>query len=37
MILIIICNDNDYQYHFVAYNATKNCVGTLILYVYAKL
>ena len=35
MILIINCNENDYQYQYVAQNATKKCVGGLIMYVYA--
>tara|TARA_Y100000590_G_scaffold350503_1_gene402425 strand:- start:1973 stop:2515 length:543 start_codon:yes stop_codon:yes gene_type:complete len=37
MKLIIICNDNDYYYHFVACNTTKNCVCCFGFYVYAKL
>jgi hypothetical protein len=26
MIIVIICNDNDYQYHFAACSATKKCL-----------
>ncbi len=37
MILIIIINDNDYQYHFAAHIATKKCIGAIKLYVYVKL
>ena len=37
MIMIINCNENDYQYHYVAYNTTKKCVGALWIYVYAEL
>ena len=37
MIIIIICNDNDYQYHYVAHNTTKKCIGAWCIYVYAWL
>ncbi len=37
MKLIIICNDNDYQYQSVACNSTKKCVCAFKLYVYAWL
>ena len=37
MILIIIFNDNDYQYQNVASIATKNCIGPNDIYVYAWL
>ena len=37
MILIIIFNDNDYQYQSVAPIATKNCIGPYDIYVYAWL
>ena len=37
MKLIIICNDNDYQYQSAAYNSTKKCVCAFKLYVYAWL
>ena len=32
-----IVNENDYQYHYVAHNTTKKCIGALIFYVYVKL
>ena len=35
--MIIIFNENDYQYQYVACNATKKCVGAFRIYVYAKL
>jgi len=35
--LIIILNDNDYHYHFVASNATKKCVLAFFIYVYVWL
>ena len=35
--LTIIVNENDYQYHYVAYNTTKKCVLAYNFYVYAKL
>jgi len=34
MQIIIIFNENDYQYQFVALNATKKCVGAFLIYVY---
>ena len=37
MQLIIICNENDYQYQYVADNTTKKCVGGKSIYVYAWL
>ena len=37
MIMIINCNDNDYQYQFVTCNTTKKCIGALGYYVYAWL
>ncbi len=37
LILIINCNENDYQYQYVAYNATKKCIGAKPIYVYAWL
>jgi len=37
LILIIIFNENDYQYHYVASYATKKCVGAAGIYVYAWL
>ena len=37
MIMIINCNENDYQYHYVALYATKKCIGANVIYVYAKL
>jgi hypothetical protein len=39
MIIVIIFNnnDNDNQYHYVAPNTTKNCVGGYYIYVYYKL
>jgi len=27
MRMIININENDYQYQYVAYNTTKNCIG----------
>jgi len=27
LILIHVVNENDYQYHYVAYNTTKKCIG----------
>ena len=35
--MIINFNDNDYHYHYVAHNATKNCIGGDDIYVYAWL
>ena len=35
MQIIIIFNENDYQYQNVAFNATKKCVGAYLFYVYA--
>ena len=32
MILIIIFNENDYQYQYVAPIATKKCVGLKVMY-----
>ncbi len=37
MKMIIIFNENDYQYQYVACNATKKCVGAKTIYVYAWL
>ena len=37
MILVIIYNENDYQYHYVASIATKNCIGAGPKYVYVWL
>ena len=37
MRMIINCNENDYQYHYVALYATKKCIGANVIYVYAKL
>ena len=39
MIIVISFNnnDNDNQYHYVAPNTTKNCVGGYYIYVYYKL
>ena len=37
MIIVIIFNDNDYQYHYVACNTTKKCIGAYLLYVYDEL
>ena len=37
MIIVIIYNDNDNQYHYVAHDSTKNCVGGYYIYVYDKL
>ena len=37
MRMIINFNENDYQYHFVAVNTTKNCIGVYKFYVYAQL
>ena len=37
MIIVIICNDNDYQYQYVAHYATKKCIGEFKFYVYAWL
>ena len=37
MRMIINFNENDYQYHYVAYNTTKKCVLADNFYVYAKL
>jgi len=34
LIIVIICNNNDYQYQYVARFATKKCVGALAYYVY---
>ncbi len=35
--MIINFNENDYQYHYVADNSTKKCIGDFIIYVYAQL
>ena len=35
--MIIIRNENDYQYQYVADSATKKCIGALIIYVYDQL
>ena len=35
--MIINCNENDYQYQYVAYNTTKKCIGARIISVYVKL
>ena len=32
--LITIVNENDYQFQYVAYIATKKCVGAYCFYVY---
>ena len=37
MILILNFNENDYQYHFVAYYATKKCIGGQVICVYVWL
>ena len=37
MIIVININENDYQYHYVAYNTTKKCIGARIISVYVKL
>ena len=37
MILVIIYNDNDYQYQSVAVYTTKKCVGASLFYVYVWL
>ena len=37
MIIVIICNDNDYQYHYVAGCTTKKCIGAGLFCVYDKL
>ena len=29
-----VVNENDYQYHCVAPNATKKCIGALDIYLY---
>ena len=34
MIIVIIFNDNDYQYQFDAAYATKKCIGTMNFCVY---
>ena len=34
MIMIINFNENDYQYQYVAHNATKKCIGGAVFYVY---
>ena len=35
--LTIVVNENDYQYHYVAYNTTKKCIWAWSDYVYAWL
>ena len=35
--MIINFNDNDYQYHYVAYFSTKNCIGAYDICVYVWL
>ncbi len=35
--MIININENDYQYHYVAYNSTKKCIGAWTINVYAWL
>jgi len=35
MQIIIIFNENDYQYQNATSNATKKCVGANLFYVYA--
>ena len=35
--MIINCNENDYQYQYVAYNTTKKCIGAAVIYVYVWL
>ena len=37
MIIVIIFNDNDYQYQNVALFTTKKCIGAKVIYVYDKL
>ena len=37
LILIYVVNENDYQYHYVAHNTTKKCIGPLDFCVYAGL
>ena len=37
MIIIIICNDNDYQYQNVARDATKKCIWANKMNVYDRL
>ena len=37
MIIVIIFNDNDYQYQNVTVYTTKKCVGGSLIYVYAWL
>jgi len=37
MIIVIINNDNDYQYQNVADFTTKNCIGAGLFYVYVWL
>ena len=37
MIMIINCNENDYQYHYAACNTTKKCIGAKVISVYAGL
>ena len=34
MIIVIIFNDNDYQYQYAAPYATKKCIGAKEIYVY---
>jgi len=34
LVVIIAVNDIDYQYHYVAYNTTKKCIGARSVYVY---
>ena len=37
MVLILVVNENDYQYQYVADNTTKKCIGANVIYVYAWL
>ena len=37
LILVIVVNENDYQYHYVAWNTTKKCIGARVISVYAGL
>jgi len=37
LIQVIVVNDNDYQYHYVALNTTKKCIVAKKFYVYVWL
>ena len=37
MVLILVVNENDYQYQHVAGNTTKKCIGANVIYVYVWL